>query len=236
MNIEIAGTILLAGIAGSTAYGLATADSDVDRLGTFAAPTTALLGLSKPDESIMTTKPDVTFHEAGKFVSLLLKCNPTVTELLWLPAELYEDRTPLGDELIAIRQLFLSRKYVRDAYLGYASQQFRRLRDRGDGSFSADTRKRTAKHARHLARLICQGVELYETGHLMVRLEFPDWFREFGERVAAGDLEAVKYELAVAEVRFDEITSPLPERPGTAVAEEWLMRVRREFWDGGEAV
>ena len=32
-------TILLQGIVGSTAYGLAGPDSDVDRLGVYAAPT-----------------------------------------------------------------------------------------------------------------------------------------------------------------------------------------------------
>ena len=228
--------VLLAGIVGSTAYGLATADSDVDRLGAFAAPTTKILGLAMMTESIVTTKPDVTFHEAGKLVSLLLRCNPTVTELLWLPAELYEARTPLGDGLIAIRELFLSRKYVRDAYLGYATQQFKRLEVRGDGSFSADTRKRTAKHARHLARLVRQGTELYESGTLTVRLANPEWFREFGERVAAGDLEVAKLELLAAEKRFDGMRSPLLETPNAEIAEAWLLNVRRAFWDKNNTV
>lgn len=35
------GAMLLAGIVGSTAYGLAGPDSDVDRLGVFAVPTRA---------------------------------------------------------------------------------------------------------------------------------------------------------------------------------------------------
>ena len=56
-----------------------------------------------------------------------------------------------------------------NAYLGYAQQQFQRLDRRGDGSFSSDTRKRTAKHARHLMRLCRQGYELYTTGRLDVR-------------------------------------------------------------------
>ncbi|MFD7300744.1 DNA polymerase beta superfamily protein, partial [Streptomyces pharetrae] len=37
--------ILLSGVVGSTAYGLAHEDSDVDRLGVFAAPTESLHGL-----------------------------------------------------------------------------------------------------------------------------------------------------------------------------------------------
>src|SRR4051794_39420553 len=138
--------ILLAGIVGSTAYGLATPDSDIDRLGLFAAPTRSLLGLRTPRESIVTTSPDRTLHEARKWCNLALGGNPTVMELVWLPDDLYETRTPFGDELIGIRSAFLSAKRVRDAYLGYATQQFRKLENRGDGSFSADTRRRTAKH------------------------------------------------------------------------------------------
>ena len=77
----------------------------------------------------------------------MLKGNPTVMEICWLNE--YEVMTLEGEALIAIRSSFPSAPAVRNAYLGYATQQFRRLESRGDGSFSADTRKRTAKHARH---------------------------------------------------------------------------------------
>jgi uncharacterized protein len=222
--------VLLSGIVGSVAYGLQTPSSDVDRLGVFAAPTEKLVGLHPVQQSIVSTKPDATFHEAGKYAALLLKANPTVTELLWLPDDLYETRTKLGDSLIAIRHRFLSRDYVRAAFLGYASQQFKRLENRGGGSFSADTRKRTAKHARHLLRLLTQGLELYETGHLTVRLENPGRYRDFGVRVASGDLEAAQREIAAAERAFNEAQTPLPERPDEATVEAWLQEVRREHY------
>ena len=223
--------VLLAGIVGSTAYGLATEDSDVDRLGVFAARTERLLGLHPVQQSVVSSKPDATYHEAGKFAALALKVNPTITELMWLPDELYETRSELGDNLIAIRRRFLSRKAVRNAYLGYATQQFRRLENRGDGSFSADTRKRTAKHARHLYRLITQGLELYLHGELTVRLDDPERYREFGERVAAGELEAGASQLATAERWMDEMESPLPERPDERTVEDWLQDVRRTFYE-----
>lgn len=230
--------ILLSGIVGSVAYGLATEDSDTDRLGVFASPAERLLGLHPDQPSVVTTSPDVTFHEAGKFVALLLKCNPTVTELLWLPDDLYEARTHPGNDLIEIRQAFLSRTYVRNAYLGYATQQFRRLESRGDGSFSSDTRKRTGKHARHLLRLLTQGLELYETGNLTVRLAKPEHYRHFGEMVAEGNTEAASREIASAEHWFDTVDSPLPEKPDEDAAEEWLLRVRRAYYwrDREEAV
>lgn len=222
--------VLLSGIVGSTAYGLATGDSDVDRLGAWAAPTEKLLGLHPVQPSVVSSKPDITFHEAGKFAALALKVNPAITELMWLPDDLYETRTWLGNALLSIRSAFLSRAHVRNAYLGYATQQFRRLENRGDGSFSADTRRRTAKHARHLLRLLTQGLELYETGTLTVRLKRPDHYREFGERVAAGDIAAAQREIASAERWFDEATSPLPDKPDERTVEDWLQMVRREHY------
>lgn len=225
--------VLLAGIVGSTAYGLAGPDSDVDRLGVFAAPTTALHGLRVPKDSHVTINPDATFHEAAKACRLILGGNPTASEILSLPDDLYEVRTPLGDELIGIRRSFLSAKRTRDAYLGYASQQFRKLEARGDGSFSADTRKRTAKHARHLYRLCEQGYELYTTGTLRIRLEQPQRFLDFGEQVAAGNIDVARDLMAGYEAAFDAATTVLPDQPDEQVVEEWLLRVRAHFYEDG---
>jgi predicted nucleotidyltransferase len=224
------GTVLLSGIVGSTAYGLAGPGSDVDRLGMFATPTRALLGLRTPAESHVTTKPDTTFHEAGKAARLILAGNPTATELLWLPEDLYETRTPLGDEAIAIRTAFLSAKRTRDAYMGYATQQFKKLLARGDGAFSSEARSRTAKHARHLMRLVDQGFELYTTGNVVIRLADPEQYRAFGDRVAAEPQEAVPF-MAEAEARFRGAHAALPDEPDTAAVEAWLLRVRRAFWE-----
>jgi uncharacterized protein len=225
--------VLLAGVNGSTAYGLATEDSDVDRIGCYAAPTSQFHGLHLPIGKAATwvsTKPDAVYHEAGKLASLLLKGNPTVTEICWLNA--YEVMTPEGEALIAIRTSFLSARAVRDAYLGYATQQFGRIRNRGDGSFSADTRKRTAKHARHLWRLIHQGGELHQTGRLPIRLapEHADYCRAFGEDVAAGNLGVAEWMLRGAEETF-AAPGVLPARPDEAKVEAWLQDVRRAYWD-----
>ncbi|MEV4135888.1 nucleotidyltransferase domain-containing protein [Dactylosporangium sp. NPDC049742] len=221
--------VLLAGIVGSTAYGLAGPGSDVDRLGVFAAPTVAFHGLHQPVESVVSAHPDVTLHEARKYCGLALGGNPTVSELMWLPEELYETRTPLGDELIAIRASFLSSKRIRDAYLGYATQQFRKLESRGDGSFSSETRHRTAKHARHLLRLCWQGYTAYTTGVIHIRLEEPQRFLDFGERVAGGDVDAARTMLADYEAKFDATPGVLPASPDERVAEDWLLRVRAAF-------
>ncbi|GIM89706.1 nucleotidyltransferase domain-containing protein [Paractinoplanes toevensis] len=223
--------VLLSGVVGSTAYGLAGPESDVDMLGVFATETAALHGLDPIEESAVSSKPDATFHEAAKYCRLALGGNPTVSELMWLPCDLYDIRTPLGDELVDLRYAFLSAKRVRDAYLGYATQQFKKLEARGDGSFSADTRKRTAKHSRHLYRLCHQGHQLYSTGRLEIRLDDPQHFLDFGEEVAAGNLELARQLMARYEQAFDESPSVLPDEPDRAVVQDWLLRVRAAYYE-----
>ncbi|MFI6447334.1 DNA polymerase beta superfamily protein [Kitasatospora sp. NPDC050543] len=214
--------VLLSGIVGSTAYGLAHAGSDVDRLGLFAAPAEEFHGLGRPAESHVTTAPDRTLHEAAKWCRLALGCNPSSSELAWLPPELYEVRTPLGEELIAIRGSFLSSKAVRGSYLGYAEQQFRKLRTRDTADRAG--RARAAKHARHLVRLLEQGTRLHESGELVVRPAEPERVRELGERIAERPELAAEL-LADAERRFDR-RGVLPGAPDPAPAEAWLRRVR----------
>ncbi|WP_326847194.1 nucleotidyltransferase domain-containing protein [Streptomyces kaniharaensis] len=220
--LSVPGTVLLAGIVGSTAYGFAHAGSDIDRLGLFATPTEELHGLHRPAESHVGTAPDVTLHEAAKWCRLALSCNPTASELVWLPDDLYETRTPLGAELIAIRTSFLSAPAVRNSYLGYADQQFRKLltRDTTDPA----TRRRAAKHARHLVRLVEQAVRLHETGTNVVRLPDPDRIRDLGERIADDPATAEPLLTAAA----DRLTRPgiLPATPDPRPAEAWLRRVR----------
>ncbi|MFJ1796138.1 DNA polymerase beta superfamily protein [Kitasatospora griseola] len=214
--------VLLSGIVGSTAYGLAHAGSDLDRLGLFAAPTVAFHGLHRPAESHVTTAPDRTLHEAAKWCRLALSGNPTASELVWLPEELYEVRTPLGEELVGLREAFLSGPAVRSAYLGYARQQFRKLssRDRTDPAGAA----RAAKHARHLVRLVRQGITLHETGRLEIRLPDPDRIRALGEQLAERPEDAAAL-LADAETRLAR-PGVLPPAPDERPVESWLRRVR----------
>jgi predicted nucleotidyltransferase len=215
--------VLLSGIVGSTAYGLAHAGSDIDRLGVFAVPTVELHGLGRPKDSVVTTGPDSTMHEAEKYCRLALASNPTVTELLWLPDRLYEVRTPLGEELIGIRSGFASARAVRSAFLGYADQQLRKIKTRGP-----DSRLRSAKHARHLARLCLQGAELHQHGCLTIELEHPEQVRDLGERIAENPSVGDQL-LADAEAAFDR-PSVLPAEPDVAAAEAWLRRVRKAYW------
>ena len=89
--------LLLLGVTGSTAYGLAHEGSDVDRQGVYCVPTETVLGLSfnaNKASHVFTDPDDVQLHEIAKFVGLVLKGNPTVTELLFLACLLYTSPSP----------------------------------------------------------------------------------------------------------------------------------------------
>jgi predicted nucleotidyltransferase len=215
--------LLLKGEVGSQAFGLANANSDRDYLGIFVEPTISFHGLkTNIQETFVYKNPDTTYHEVGKYCRLGLKCNPTILDLLWL--EHYNVRTELGTELVNLRFNMLSSKYVRDAYLGYAQSQL--------GKLLKDERPaKRSKNARHFARLLRQGWELYSSGTYSVRLADPEWYVNFGIQVGMHENTGLAYDLLnTMEMAFDSTTSVLPEKPNEEPINEWLLKVRHGLY------
>ncbi len=225
--------VLIRGIVGSCAYGLSTPESDVDIMGVYAEPRDSFLGLrlvQDKDFTVHTTSDlrDQTFHEVGKFMRLALKSNPSILELLWLPDWAYEHLSIQGEYLLDNRHWFASADLVKNAYLGYAAQQFKLLERRGD--FGSDMKKRTEKHARHLYRLLLQGYGLYRTGELAVELSELDVakVREFGQRVGGGDLDLAKHEMEYYEAQFRGTQPQVRQEPNIKAANSLLIEFRKE--------
>ncbi|UFS98045.1 DNA polymerase beta superfamily protein [Nocardia huaxiensis] len=224
--------LLLEGVVGSHAYGLNTARSDVDYLGVYVEPTRTFLGLHPPTRDRGTRQgrdgADATYHEVGKAMGLILSCNPTVNEILWL--ENYTVASDFGRELVGLREHFLSAPKVRHSYFGYAMAQFRKMLNRRETQGLQDPR--LAKHARHTMRLLWQGYELYTTGVLPVRLPDPEPYFAFGRQMMEESGEAAaKALIAEYEEKFDSARTPLPRRPNEEPLEEFLQRVRRARLD-----
>jgi uncharacterized protein len=217
-------------VVGSTAYGLAHEGSDVDRLGVYVAANEYVLGLDGPSAVAHTHvehDPDATIHEVGKFISLALKCNPTILELLFATQEIPSTAANL---LVNNRRIFLSTKRVVDAYGGYATQQAKRLMDRhaaGKEGFNADLKKRTAKHGRHCYRLLIMGQHLLRSGQLKLDVSSQrDRIFKVGE-LAVSDPNAF-YELFETErARLDSISSALPDENDRERANDMLLEIRR---------
>jgi uncharacterized protein len=213
-------SIVLEGITGSTAYGLATETSDVDKHGIYQAPTREVLGLFPPNETVVTNDPDITYHEVAKFIRLAAKANPTVLEILFLDD--YTIITPVGQLLIDHRSAFLS-KTIYQSYGGYAIAQARRLNYRGD-SFSSETKHRYSKHARHCFRLLQQGRQLLETGTLDVKVKNRDELFSIGELPVSDLVDRFEAEFK----EFDKIQTTLPEEPDDATLNAILVQIREE--------
>jgi len=112
---------------GSHAYGTATSSSDVDIRGCVFNSKADLIGMSK-FEQIVETNTDTTIYSFNKLISLLLNTNPNTIEMLGCRPEHYIMFSPVAQEMIDNRRMFLSRKAA-ISFGSYANQQLRRLQN-----------------------------------------------------------------------------------------------------------
>lgn len=210
---------LLRGITGSTAYGLATPDSDIDRLGVFVAPTTEVAGLfwHASKESRGQQGPlgdDFMEHEVGKFLRLALKANPTILELMWLKE--YEIQTYDGEMITNLRRFVLSHKYVHDAYYGYAEAQRKKLLNRDK-----------PKYAKHILRLLEQGSGLLKYGVLQVEVKNPQQYHDLVDMTPEQRYDTVTE--AFAKFPMKSEASVLPALPDTQTVQDVLAYLRKTY-------
>lgn len=221
--------IILEGATGSTAYGLATENSDVDIKGVYLLPTKTVLSIGfQPEHTTKDhTDPDWVYHEVGKFMKLVINGNPTVTELLYLDE--YTTLTPIGQLLIDNRAAFLSTKAVSNAYRGYAFSQAKRLNNRteqGLDGYDSSLKNRFAKHTRHCFRLLMQARQLLGTGTLDVKVtpQQREYLFAMGEKTA----DEVVEEFMRQDSEFDNIVSVLPDEPDYEKLNEILYKIRTD--------
>src|SRR5690606_7700822 len=110
-------------VVGSRAFGLATEDSDTDRRGIYLPPAELHWSLYGVPGQLENDANQEAYWELQKFLVMALKGNPNILECLYSP--LVELATPLAEELLAMREAFLSR-LVYQTYNGYVMSQFKR--------------------------------------------------------------------------------------------------------------
>lgn len=215
---EIPGVVILLGIGGSRAYGLATPNSDTDYRGCYVTPTREFFRLISPVEAYTRNDPDVSLHEVGKFLRLAVAANPTILETFFY--DTYVIRNPIGDLLIENRDLFVTDK-IRASHVGYARSQFERLKRR-ENSFSSDTAKRTAKHARHLLRLVRQAERALTTGTFDIAALDREEIFAFGELPFYDMVQKAEQEIAWVSL----VRSVLPPEPDMKAIDNLLIEIR----------
>ena len=235
------GTFLL-GYAGSRAHGtypppeVPGSVDDIDLVGVAFAKPEVYLGLAQWDHvQIIRGQWDVTAYEVRKFVRLLLKQNPNVLSLLWLPDECYVHQTPAGQCLVNNRDLFTSTQ-IFHSFAGYAYEQLRHMEQRSVNSRMGEKRRKVVQRygydclaASHLIRLLRMAIEFLGDGILRVRR--PDASGLLEIKTGLRTLESVNAEATKlfkkAETAFAK--SPLPATPQTRKAEELLMEIVRNY-------
>ncbi|MFJ4716915.1 DNA polymerase beta superfamily protein [Streptomyces sp. NPDC088785] len=207
-------------VMGSRAFGLATEDSDTDRRGVYAAPAPLFWRFDKPPTHVDGPADEQFSWELERFCALALRANPNILECLHSP--LVEVLTPAGEELLALRGAFLSRRAHR-TFARYADGQRRKL--------EADVRVHGAprwKHAMHLLRLLASSRDLLRTGELRIGVG-PD--RDALLAVKRGEVPWAEVDRRMARLAEEADAaadrSPLPPEPDLPRVEDFLVRTRR---------
>lgn len=212
-------------IVGSRAYGLAELGSDTDWRGIYLPPADFHWSLAGVPEQLEDAEAQECFWELQKFLNLALKANPNALECLYSP--LVEQATPLAEELLAMRDAFLSRQLYQ-TYGAYVRSQFRKMEQ--------DLRTRGTirmKHAMHLIRLLISGTDALREGRVLVNVV------EHRERLLAirhgampwAEIEEWRRQLH-AEFDAAFARTQLPEGPDYARANALLIAARRSMVRG----
>lgn len=151
---------------------------------------------------------------------LALKANPNVLECLYSPVVMLS--TPLADELLCMREAYLS-KLIYQTYSGYAASQFKKMQTdiRNQGRIKW-------KHVMHLIRLLISGTETLQTGTVMVHV---GKHRESLLSIKRGempfdDVDGWRLKLQ-QEMEQAFLHTRLPERPDYEKVNSFLIHARK---------
>src|SRR5947207_1704982 len=162
-NFDLESLVLYRCVVGSRAYGLDNDESDTDRRGIYLAPADLQWSLFGAPEQFEDNTTQSCYWELQKFLIMALKANPNILECLYSP--MVEKLTPLGEELLSMREAFLS-QMIFQTFNGYAMSQFKKieqdLRNHGEVRW---------KHAMHLLRLLLTGAATLRQARVPVCVE-----------------------------------------------------------------
>jgi predicted nucleotidyltransferase len=206
-------------IVGSRAYGLDNDESDTDRRGIYLAPAELQWSLFGAPEQFEDNAAQSCYWELQKFLTMALKANPNILECLFSP--MVEKVTPLGKELLDLRQAFLS-QMIFQTFNGYAMSQFKKIEQdiRNSGQIKW-------KHAMHLLRLLLTGAETLRNGSVPVRVEA---HRDRLLAVKRSEMPWAEVDVWRKELHRDFeralADTKLPERPDYEAANRFLIKAR----------
>lgn len=218
--IDLKERVIYRCVIGSRAYGLEDEQSDTDRRGIYLPPAELHWSLYGVPEQLENEETQEAYWELQKFVVLALKANPNVLECLYSP--IVEFATPLAEELLAMREAFLS-KLVYQTYSGYVASQFKKMQTdiRNQGQVKW-------KHVMHLIRLLISGINALREGKVTVEVgEQRERLLEIKRGVVPfAEVDAWRNRLQIEfEHAFQQTT--LPDRPDYERVNAFLIHGRK---------
>ncbi|MCB1226640.1 MAG: nucleotidyltransferase domain-containing protein [Verrucomicrobiales bacterium] len=215
-------------VVGSRAYGLETEESDTDLRGVYLAPADLHWSLYGAPEQFEDNEQQTCYWELQKFLIMALKANPNILECLYSP--LVEKVTPIGQQLLEVRDRFLS-QMIFQTFNGYALSQFKKIEQ--------DLRNHGAvrwKHAMHLLRLLMSGAATLREGSVPVHVGAD---REKLLAVKRGELtwDQVNAWRQALHRDFEQalVETKLPERPDYEAANTLLLDARKKSRAEGDS-
>lgn len=122
------GLLLYEYLRGSHCHGIATETSDYDYGGIFITPMVNIMDMGfNYQDQIANETNDVVWYELKKFMSLLIKSNPTVLESLFVADKYVKYEHPLITELKSYKEEFLTKKCF-NSFFSYAKSQIEKAR------------------------------------------------------------------------------------------------------------
>lgn len=230
---------ILAGYVGSISHGTYVPntnpegidDKDVMSVYVKDLPYYIGLGRGRDTRECKVREWDIVGYEIKKYISLLLKSNPNVLSLLYLPEKYYIASSNLGWALVEQRQIFVSKKAYH-SFTGYAYGQLKRMEHFKFEGYMGEKRKSLVekfgydtKNAAHLIRLLRMDIEFLIEGTLHVERE--DACQLISIKKGEWELERVKEEANLLFKKSQDayIHSTLPEEPDYKKAEQLLMSI-----------
>lgn len=238
-------TVLRATV-GSRLYGVEIDETaDRDEMGLCIEPPEYVIGLGRFEQWVHRSKPDgqrsepvdldLTVYGLRKWATLALNGNPTVIQLMFLPASAILERVESVN--VEVLAPFLASRRAASAFLGYMTQQKQRLLgERGQMSVKrpelVEEHGYDTKYAAHVVRLAHQGIEYMTSGRLTLPL--PDEVRAEVVAVRRGEVDFNACMTRIGELEHKLValkdTTELPEQPDYAAVNRWLIEVYEQWW------
>jgi predicted nucleotidyltransferase len=242
------GNEILRGVVGSTTHGTSIdGQGDRDEMGVFIEPPEYVCGLTPIDHYIYRDQPEGVRSQPGdlelamyslrRFCRLAAQGNPTILELLWLPA--YVTKTPAGEALVAMRAAFVSKESGK-RFLGYLAAQKSKLKGE-----RANTVRRPeliekygydTKFAMHALRLGLQGIELMT--HRRITLPVPEPSLMTLRTVRAGkiNMEDALHLIGDAEKRLGELVEACTWTADLDAINGFMVKAHLDYWQSRAAL